>query len=472
MKQGLYPNFYYLSLVLKNLEEDGILFTTYGTEVKVHFVIASPVGDNLALNMMLGFNMNFNLDFFCRFCICTKKETEILTSELAEKLRTNNGVLGMTLGIKRNCPFQHEINSFNILDCCAVDIVHDFLEGIIKLEMSHCIKHFVREGYFDLDFLNACMIEFNQLSRFESKNRSSKIKKEHLGKFTLKMSASEVALFIKYFSILVGEHIPKNDRYWNFFKIMYDLLDNVCKPSFTEKDLDYLSKLIKTHHEQCIALKLGTKANPEKLTPKHHIITHYVTLIRKLGPPKTFWVMRLEALHKKLKQYANVTASRKNILKSLTDKIQLNNSQMFYNNTKGMKISKGKPLGFETLKDLEIPNKIGNFPINYKLPTYFNASIENIRFEVNDIVLSFTKNEECSFVYDVFKVNKIFCIKNNIKLLVTKLEIVDYNDDLKMLEINDNCVKKYYIFELTNIVSLPTNLKSFSNKHFVNISNF
>lgn len=139
---GLYSNFYYLAIELKNLEENGIDFTIYKNNITVHFVVAAPVGDNLSLNMMLGYIMSFSVDGFCRFCICTKKETEMLTIEISEKLRINAGIAGTKIGFKRDCPFGKEIRTFNILDCMAVDIVHDFLEGIIKLEMSNLLGLF------------------------------------------------------------------------------------------------------------------------------------------------------------------------------------------------------------------------------------------------------------------------------------------------------------------------------------------
>lgn len=321
-----------------------------------------------------------------------------------------------------------------------------------------------------MDYLNEALRDYSQYDRYERRNKCSKIKKGHIDNNTLKMSATEISLFIKYFAVLVKDHIPDNDRYWKFFKLMYNLLNTVTKQFFIEDDLQNLALLIKAHHEQFIALKLGTKSHPGRLTPKHHIITHYVTSIRMLGPPKTFWVMRLEALHKNLKQYANVSSSRRNILKSLADKIQLNNSQMFFISTSGLKIFKSKILEFVTLKNFQIVNDIGSFPVNFKLPTYYFLSIENIRFEVNSIVLSLNENDTSN--YNVFQISKLFCIKNEIKLLVIKLDIIQYNEDIQMLEVNLTSETKYYLLNIVDIVCLPTNLKNYASKTFINIASF
>lgn len=467
LSAGLYSNFYYLALELKNLEETGICFLLYDIAVTVHFVVAAPVGDNLALNMVLGYNMTFIIDFFCRFCICTKEETEELTRELHEKLRINAGVLGETLGIKRECPFSKELNSFNILYCMSTDIVHDFHEGKIKLEMSNLINTFLDKGYFDLEYLNNAMKNFNQYSRFEKKNKCSKIKRGHLNNNILKMSASEVALFMKYFPIFVKEHIPSNDIFWAFFKLLYKLFNFVCQSSFTKEDLSTLANIIAEHHEMFINLKLGTKKNPGKLTPKHHIITHYPLSIRMLGPPKTFWVMRLEALHKKLKQYANVISSRRNILKSLSDKVQLNNSQLFFNNTKEIKVTKSKYFEYIILKNFKIENDYGTFPIEYSLPSYTFLSIENIKFEINDIVI-IKKNTAVK----IFKLKHLFYVSGIVSFFAFELNVLQYDEDLQLIEIQFPNQNQYFILKVSDIHFLPTNIKTYKNKYYVNISNF
>lgn len=470
--EGLYPNYYHLCLILKDLEENGIEFTIFNNKFKVHFVVATTVGDNLAQNMMLGYVMSFSVDYFCRFCVITKEKSESDVKENINLLRYNVDALMRKLGVKRDSPLELEIKSLRILDCLSVDVLHDFLEGIVKLEMCGIIRHFLLKGYFDLTFLNVSIARFTQYSRFEKKNKCCKIKKGHLDSNTLKMSASEICLFVKYFSLFVEEHVPYDDEYWIFFKILYKLLNKVMQSVFYENDLTELQKLIKEHHKKYKLLKLGNSPNPQNLLPKHHLITHYVTSIRKLGPPKYLWVMRLEGFHKCLKHYANVTSSRKNILKSLADKLQLRNSQIFFNCIRDAVIKKSNICGYICLQ--QYLSEINSFNIEQcmQLPTYYFISIENIRFELNDVVFTQNYDSNDAFVYGVHKIKHILYYNKNIIFLVLNLKIKEYNEDIEMLEIRYPENNIFSLLDINEIVRLPTNIKKYNNKLLVNISNF
>lgn len=60
----------------------------------------------------------------------------------------------------------------------------------------------------------------------------------------------------------------------------------------------------------------------KKLLPKHHIITHYPNIIRKMGPPQLMWTKRYEAKHKEFTDMAKKTNNFINIAKSLAQKHQ------------------------------------------------------------------------------------------------------------------------------------------------------
>lgn len=470
--QGLYPNYYELCLALKDIEENGIQFEMYNDTLTVHFIVATTVGDNLGQNMILGYGMNFALDFFCRFCIITKTDSETEVQENPDILRSNLDNTLSKLGVIRESSFEKEINTFKILDCVSVDVVHDFLEGFLKIEMTGIIKHFLKMNYIDLDFLNNAIAHFDQYSRFEKKNMCTKIKKGRLDSYTLKMSASEVCLFVNYFAMIVAEHIPHDDEYWIFFKVLYKLLNKVMQSKFNNNDLIELQALIKDHNENCMSLVLSNPPHPDRLLPKHHILTHYITSIKKLGPPKYLWVMRLEGFHKCLKHYANATSSRKNIIKSISDKLQLRNALLFFTNTHGLKIRKSKIYNHICLQNYNLIINTVNLPLTDEIPTYFFISIENIRFELHDIVFSQNNDSELFCLYNINRIKHILFVNNVAYFLASKLEIVCYNEEILMLEIALPEEPEYCLLNIDEIVRLPTNIKKYKEKLYVNISNF
>lgn len=470
--KGLFPNYYEISIVLKDIEENGVQFTMWGQTVTVHFIVATSVGDNLGQNMILGYTMSFNHDFFCRFCITTKIASEIEVTENSDILRCDLDNVQSRLGIKRDTPFETEIETFKVKDCISVDVVHDFLEGFGKIEISGILKHFIKMDYISLDFLNNSIQNFSQYSRLQKKNKCSKIKKEHLDSNTLKMSASEMCLFINYFTIFVAEHVPPKDEYWIFFKLFYKLLNKVMQFKFNENDLTELKQLIRDHNEKCIRLKLCGNPHPDRLIPKHHILTHYVTCIRKLGPPKFLWVMRMEAFHKCLKHYCNSTSSRKNIIKSTAVKLQYHNSNIFYKNLTEVKIKKSKIYQQVILQNYELEESTVNISLTDPLSTYFYITIENIRFEINDIVFSQNNESESFCLYNIHKIKHIFFENNRIAFLLLNLEKKCYNEDIQMLEIVYPETPSYCLLNVDDIVRPPTNIKKYKKKLVINISNF
>lgn len=89
------------------------------------------------------------------------------------------------------------------------------------------------------------------------------------------------------------------------------MLKIVLAPKITNNMLDDLQNTIKEHHELLI------KEFSVSLSPKDHIITHYVMIIKKMGPPRTFWTMTYESKHGYLKDLANKLKNFKDVAYTL-----------------------------------------------------------------------------------------------------------------------------------------------------------
>lgn len=66
---GLNQALVYLVNIFASLETEGLIIDDQVSERKVYFVVSLVVGDNLALNELLGFSKSFNSDFFVE-CNC------------------------------------------------------------------------------------------------------------------------------------------------------------------------------------------------------------------------------------------------------------------------------------------------------------------------------------------------------------------------------------------------------------------
>ena len=63
-------------------------------------------------------------------------------------------VLKMNVFLSKHLSYFHPVTGF------PPDILHDFFEGVIPVELSLCLKNFISKGYITLDRLNSLINSF------------------------------------------------------------------------------------------------------------------------------------------------------------------------------------------------------------------------------------------------------------------------------------------------------------------------
>lgn len=117
--------------------------------------------------------------------------------------------------------------------------------------------------------------------------------------------------------LMIGDLVPEDCEVWNFFFILLKIIDIILLRTIDGNIINQLECLIEEHHIQYMRLFKDT------LKPKHHFMIHYPHIMRKKGPLKNIWCMRLEARHKIWKNVAKNTTSRKNLPLTIMIKEQL-----------------------------------------------------------------------------------------------------------------------------------------------------
>lgn len=377
------------------LQTDGII-VDFGSEIKrIYFCVALFLGDNLGLNTILGFQQSFTATSFCRFCKISRPETQRLCHEVSDSLRNkenyiedlNMGNPSIT-GIKFS-PFINNIKYFHVTENYCIDIAHDIYEGVGVFIMGYILYQFVFvDKFFDLDTLNENIAFFNFNSNH---NKPPLISSEQLKKKILKMSASEMKCFILNSGLLFGYIIPVGNDYWNLYillrKILHIILSKYVDVSTIPMEL---SQLINDLNSSFLNLSSLT------LKPKFHFLTHYPSIMRKIGPLLQTCTLRFEAKHRQLKLAANVVSSRINITRTLAIKHQLQLASRFAMQTGFMDdtifTSENNLLCItDIIPDMEKilssvdKVKLENFESNLKLVSKF--SIGSKIFRLNDIIL-------------------------------------------------------------------------------------
>ncbi|XP_071855580.1 uncharacterized protein [Apostichopus japonicus] len=324
---------YGINAILNPIIHDLEHFYTNGLQINVpgEFVgqirprLFQAVGDNLSLNTTLGFASSFSANYFCRFCKVHKNHTHRQVVENEDLLRTQENIEDdiqrrnvSETGLNRSSTL-NDLSYFHVAYNASPDIMHDFLEGIVPIELKLILHEFIiMQNYFTLNDLNARIQAFSY-GFTEQSNKPSPILASHLVKpfGASGQNASQMHCLAVYIPIMIGDKVPRDSQFWELYLLLLEIYKLVSAPSISIDGTFYLKSKIKEHHE------LFLRLFPEHhLIPKHHHLVHYPRSIRKLGPLSQFSNFRHEAKHKRLKKWAKLCNNYKNIAKTLAIKHQ------------------------------------------------------------------------------------------------------------------------------------------------------
>lgn len=289
----------------------------------MHIVIASVIGDNLAVNKIMGFTTSFSATHFCRRCKRDKNSTQTDCEEYAAFLRNEeNYEIDIKMknvaetGLKEESVL-NKIPSFHVVDNVVFDIMHDIFEGVAQYDLCASLKYFVKtKKYFTLDTFNYRKQMFNY-GETEIGNICAEVDMKMLDNANIKSSAREMMTLIHFLPIIIGDLVPRNDKVWKFICVFLEIVAIVLKNTLTENDLTNLKKYVQIHNNSYQKLFNLT------LKPKQHFLVHYPNAIRKSGPLRNLWCFRFESKLRELKIYARSIASRRNTPLSLAIKSML-----------------------------------------------------------------------------------------------------------------------------------------------------
>lgn len=443
--------------VLKRLENGIVIGST-----NVSFYLGLIIGDNLAVNTVLGLTQSFNSIRFCRYCREEKNNTRQGTFET--NFRTLNNYNADVLenniqtGVKTECIF-NELSSFHLVENMSFDIMHDIFEGVCHYDISGILFSLINENVLSLNSLNNRKRLF-PYGEFQISNRSPDITMNNIKNGRFKMTASEMLCFVTYLPLMIGDLIPSNNKHWRFLILLSKIIDLLMQNELSKENLEKLDQLIIEHH----TLYLSLYGN---LKPKHHFMTHYKRAILKCGPLKCMWAMRFESKHKDMKVYAHAITSRKNIEKTLSTKCSLKFSSIL------LKYKEGFPKIYNNcsfkLRDISTENiKCNEYDIDFKnILTTDCLTYKNIVLKKNCILC--TKNDNKISLY---KFN--YCIKNKSRFFAVcnQLKVAEFCDHFFAYEILTIENSSFYVIDIELFLTKPTNIVFANNgKKYVRYQN-
>lgn len=315
---------------LRELEQDGIFIRTEEEEHHIYFALCLLLGDNLGSHSIMGYVESFSANYYCRFCKqhkhAAQRQTRVDSDLLRNRLnydadvRTND--VSVT-GIKSQCIW-NTLRTFHVTENLAVDIMHDFLEGICHYDLCAVLDQLITfDNFFTIDTLNERIEAFDYGP--DIGNRLSTIKREHIQRDKLKMSASEMLFFVRHLGLIIGDLVPEGNDTWKLYITLSTILSILMDPVVHPNCKEYLATLIAEHHElYCIV-------SQDTLKPKHHFMVHYPDILLLIGPLTHVWSMRFEGKHRPVvKQVARQSGNRKNFPLTVATRYSLNISARFF----------------------------------------------------------------------------------------------------------------------------------------------
>lgn len=452
---------------LNNLENNGITVTYDSKEIHIYFCVALFLGDNLALNSILGFQESFSANSFCRFCKSLKTDTQKMTfpdnNALRNKQNYNDDLIignPYLTGIKFSSCLNN-ITSFHVTENYCVDVAHDIFEGIGVYIMGHLLHQFVFiDNVLPFDVLNNKIKYFNFS---HNHNRPPLITYESLKKKNIRMSAAEMKAFIVNGGLIFGSLIPEGNHYWQLYILLRKILKIILSDFVNVQMCNELTELIHKHHTLFIELFPDIP-----LKPKFHILLHYPLILLKTGPVARTMTLRYESKHRQSKISCNVVSSRVNITHTLSIKHQLQLASRFIDNKGLVNVSKGTyrkdsetclPIireivsksKFSTLIDFEYLENIGVLNrLSYNSVVFCFGDVILIdtspKFGLIKFILT-SELDQYLFIYNDIDIlnfsNHLFAFEINVNensYDIIMLEDISHFDSYKIISLND---KKY-----------------------------
>ena len=157
---------------------------------------------------------------------------------------------------------------------------------VIKIVVDDLLKrHILSRGVF-LDF-NLFHSQFHFKRNSPSKVSSSDFYQTALQNYTL--------FFIVHF--VLGSYSISSDSSFRLLILLSDVVSVLFSKFIPIDSLDLLQHKIYLFLEEFICLF------PEKVTPKVHFLSHFVTFIRHLGPPSQYSCLRFKGFQKYFEVY-------------------------------------------------------------------------------------------------------------------------------------------------------------------------
>ena len=219
--------------------------------------------------------------------------------------------------------FDSVFNSLSTFHVCTPGLPpclgHDLFEGVVKHDVKLILDHLIKDKQlFSFKAFNVAVKKFSfKGSDLNSKPNSINENADNIGGHPMQNWC-----LLRFMPLIVCEvlnvDIDDSDSVFNMLLLLHEIVEIVVAQAIDEANIASLSVLVEFY------LTERSKCFPnERVTPKHHYLTHYPELIQKFGPLIHVWDMRFESKHAYFKQCVRTSTNFINVAGMLAEKHQL-----------------------------------------------------------------------------------------------------------------------------------------------------
>ncbi|EEC18804.1 conserved hypothetical protein [Ixodes scapularis] len=166
------------------------------------------------------------------------------------------------------------LQSFDVTQGLPPDVMHDLFEGVIPCVMKHVLRHIISGHLLTLDQLNERLASF-PFQGGDKKSRLPPLSRQAVfGRTAMKGSAAEKLCFFRFFSLLLGDCIPKRNAAYEVYLMLRAVVDIVLAPQVCCSAAARLQVLIDDFYSAFKETFPGVN-----IIPKMHYLIHYPRLL-------------------------------------------------------------------------------------------------------------------------------------------------------------------------------------------------
>lgn len=332
----------------------------------------------------------------------------------------------------------NELHSYDVIRNGTIDPMHDLLEGAIPFILNEFFIKLCEIKKLKLAFINDRIHSFNYGILHRKNMPTASLFKDCSWPF----SAAETWSLLVHVPFIFDDFIDNNmQKYWEGLISIIKITEICFSRTVTSEQICKLENLIESHLR---IIKYNYKLN---LIPKHHILTHYPSFIRNMGPSSQYSAMRGEAKHKLFTSLASRVHNTINLCKTLAKRHQQKfchsithfNPQNYFTTGKISKASEEFVSKYlETLQSIQFTESEPLFLVNFI--NYFG------HYRTNLYISPISDNLASSEFPEYHKIEHILFYLNKYYLLCTVFDTIDFNINKNAFQIKKNNVAAAKIF--------------------------